>query len=214
MEMLELGWEIEIFPGLEYHELNSDEPFHILKDDNDITGLVFMDPIDAKHFYESAMVCMSKIHGDRKYIQMKIQAPDVDTLQHVSGIKRKTGESIYEIVNHLSEIEDPNLRKIFARPFKSDNEAQLCIEKIRTQTRKHSLTMVEKGPLHELISKIDGTEKQKRKKRLLAIKQSIGSPDLDSFQLVQSVSSRQKIDNTDQLPPVARKMFCNEANEN
>ena len=50
--MLELGWEIEIFPGLEYHELNSDEPFHILKDDNDITGLVFMDPIDAKHFYE------------------------------------------------------------------------------------------------------------------------------------------------------------------
>ena len=214
MEILELGWEIEIFPGLEYHELKCDEPFHILKDNNDITGLVFMDRIDAKHFYDSAMGCLGKIHDDKKYIQMKIQAPDVDTLQHVSGIKRKTGESIYEIVNHLSEVEDPKLRKIFARPFKSDNDAHLCIEKIRTQTRKHSLTMVEKGPLHELISKIDGTEKQKRNKRLLAIKQTIGSPDMDSFQLVQSVSRRQKIDNTDQLPPVARKMFCNEANEN
>ena len=214
MEILELGWEIEIFPGLEYHELKCDEPFHVLKDNNDTTGLIFMDPIDAKHFYESAMVCLGKIHDDAKYIQMKIQAPDVDTLQHVSGIQRKAGQSIYEIVNHLSEVEDPKLRKIFARPFKSKNDAQLCIEKIRTQTRKHSLAMVEKGTLHELISKIDGTEKQKKNKRLLEMKQSIGSPEMDSFQLVQSVSSRHKIDNTDQLPPVARKMFCNEANEN
>ena len=214
MEILQLGWEKEILPGLEYHEIKDKEPFHVLKDNNEIFGLVFMNRIDANQFYEEVEICLRKISNGNKNLQMKIQPPDIDSLQHVSGIKRKSGKSFYEVVNHLPEIEDSNLRKIFSRPFKSDKDAQVCIEKILTKTRKHSMTDIEKLPLYARISKLEFTEKQRRANRLSAIKQTIGSPDWDSLQHVQGVSNRQIIDNVDQLPPVARKMFSTDPIEN
>lgn len=199
MEVLKLGWEKEIFPKLIYNKASTSDLFHYFKDGEEMIGLAFGDPIQAKHFYEGVQ---------RIVFQMNIQPPDVDSLQHVSGIKRKSGEVDYQIINNLSDLVDPNIRKMFTFPFKSDAEAQLCIDNIRFQTHKHSLKVIDVGPLLGFMGKRKGTENPKKRKRLSA--NAISSPDIDSFKLVQSIGLKQNIDNIDQLPVAARKMFTPE----
>ena len=187
MEALRLGWEKELFHGLEYDKVGTDKLFHLVRDEKEVVGIAFVDPMEAKHFYEGVRACIAQMQQHEKHIQMNIQPPDTDTLQHVSGIKRKSGEADFKIVNHLSELVDPKIRQMFSIPFKSDAEARLCIDNIRSQTRKHSKKVIDIGPLLGFMGKRNSTEKPKKHKRVQCLQLSanaISSPDINSLMMV------------------------------
>ena len=212
MEVLRLGWEKEISYGLRYDKVGTDGLFHVVRDLEEVVGMAFVDPVQAESFYGGVRTCLVQLQECEKQFQINIQPPDIDTLQHISGIKRKLGEEDYEIVNHLSELVDPNIRKMFSLPFKSDKEAQLCVANIRSQTRKHSSKTIDLDPLCCIIRKGGGAERAKNSKMMFAM--AISSPDINSFMHVQSSSLKGNIDNINALPREARKMFTPEYKDN